>query len=485
MSRFSGITSAIMLLAAAACRGQPGLEQAAPVYVDTVRVEVPVADPEALSAAFCEIASSAGPSVVTITSRSVVKAVVPGFQTIPSPFGFDPWGGGFRFPGFEEREYVREGLGSGVIIDSKGYIVTNNHVVAGADELEVILADGARFPASLVGTDPRTDLAVIRIEAGDTPLQAIRQGDASSLRVGQIVLAVGSPFALSSSVTQGIISFIGRTGVGLADYEDFIQTDAAINPGNSGGALVNLAGELVGINTAIASRTGGYDGIGFAIPIDIVASVTSELVARGFVSRGWLGVIIQDNTGAFRAEFGEEYGVIVSEVTPGGPAERAGILTGDVIVEIDGIPVQSVASFRNTVAGINPGGSADLLVSRSGRRRNIRVEMGELPGDGTTARVTGRAPVAPGVGWTLRELDDRAARALGYDGSGGVLVSEIEQGGIAARSGLAQGDIVLEVDRTPVSSVDETYALISASGDSALLLVFRGGHTMFILLELG
>lgn len=485
MSRSSGMITALLMLSAAACRGQAGLEPVAPLTADPVIVEIPVSDPEALSAAFCEIASSVGPSVVTITSRSVVKAVVPGFQTIPSPFGFDPWGGGFGFPGFEEREYVREGLGSGVIIDPLGYIVTNNHVVEGADELEVILADGARFPASLVGTDPRTDLAVVRIEAGDTRLQAIRQGDASSLRVGQIVLAVGSPFALSSSVTQGIISFIGRTGVGLADYEDFIQTDAAINPGNSGGALVNLSGELVGINTAIASRTGGYDGIGFAIPIDIVGSVTSELVEQGFVSRGWLGVIIQDNTGAFRAEFGEESGVIVSEVTPEGPAERGGILAGDVIVEIDGVPVQSVASFRNTVAGMEPGGRADLLVSRSGRRMTVEVEVGELPGDGATAQVTGREPVAPGVGWTLRELDVRTAGALGYEGTNGVLVSEIEQGGTAARSGLAQGDIVLEVDRTPVSSVDETYALVSASGDSALLLVFRGGHSMFVLLELG
>jgi len=379
MSRFSGITSAIMLLAAAACRGQPGLEQVAPVYVDTVRVEVSVADPEALSAAFCEIASSAGPSVVTITSRSVVKAVVPGFQTIPSPFGFDPWGGGFRFPGFEEREYVREGLGSGVIIDSKGYIVTNNHVVAGADELEVILADGARFPASLVGTDPRTDLAVIRIEAGDTPLQAIRQGDASSLRVGQIVLAVGSPFALSSSVTQGIISFIGRTGVGLADYEDFIQTDAAINPGNSGGPLVDVEGRMVGINAVI--QTGGpyaqgNIGIGFAVPVNLAMRVADSLMANGRMERPWIGVQLREQEDAPSAD---ARGVVVGEVFENSPAARCGLREGDLITKVDGEPVHSVRAVQRMVFRRRAGEPARFDVRRGQRAMEFEVVTETMP----------------------------------------------------------------------------------------------------------
>jgi len=317
--------------------------------------------------------------VVTITSRSVVKAVVPGFQTIPSPFGFDPWGGGFRFPGFEEREYVREGLGSGVIIDSKGYIVTNNHVVAGADELEVILADGARFPASLVGTDPRTDLAVIRIEAGDTPLQAIRQGDASSLRVGQIVLAVGSPFALSSSVTQGIISFIGRTGVGLADYEDFIQTDAAINPGNSGGPLVDLKGEVVGINTAIVGER--YQGVGFAIPSKLAQEVYSRLKAGEEVKRGWLGVNVQELTEplAEQLKLSEVRGALVTELWRGSPADKAGIQPGDVVIEWNGKRVDTANDLRFLIAGSRVGSKVKVVLYRNGEKHELTVTVGEQP----------------------------------------------------------------------------------------------------------
>lgn len=479
------MTAALVMLAATACRSQevPSGEAPGPV-ADTIRIEVPMADPEALSRAFSEIASTTRPSVVTITSRSVFKAVVQGFPSFPPSFGSGPWPG-FGFPAPEEREYVREGLGSGVIIDTRGYIVTNNHVVEGADELEVILQDGSRFPATLAGTDPRTDLAVVRIEPSGDILTPLPFGDAESLRVGQIVLAVGSPFALSSSVTQGIISFIGRTGVGLADYEDFIQTDAAINPGNSGGALVDLGGRLVGINTAIASRTGGYDGIGFAIPVDIVRSVTEELIGSGYVSRGWLGVMIQDITPGLAEEFSEENGIIVSEVTPGGPADLAGVAVGDVIVELDGRPVESVPWFRNAVASLDPGDPVSLLVSRSGHRTTIRAEAGELPGGETrTGAVESVEEVPATVGWTLRGLDQRTSRALGYEGSG-LLVGAVDADGAAARSGLAQGDIIVEMDRNPVSSVDEAHRLVSASEGGILLLVFRGGHTIFILLELG
>lgn len=479
------MTAALVMLAATACRSQeiPSADAGDP-GADTVLIEMPVADPEALSRAFSDIASTTRPSVVTITSRSVFTAVVQGFPALPPSFGYGPWQG-FGFPAPEEREYVREGLGSGVIIDARGYIVTNNHVVEGADELEVILQDGTRFPASLTGTDPRTDLAVVRIEPSGDILTPMPFGDAESLRVGQIVLAVGSPFALSSSVTQGIISFIGRTGVGLADYEDFIQTDAAINPGNSGGALVDLGGRLVGINTAIASRTGGYDGIGFAIPVDLVRSVTGELIESGYVSRGYLGVMIQDITPGLAEEFSERSGIIVSEVTPGGPADLAGVTAGDVIVELDGRPVESVPWFRNEVASLDPGDPVALLVSRSGRRTTIRAEAGELPGGGSAAGAAESIQEGPtAVGWTIRELDQRTSRALGYDGPG-LLVAAVDAGGAAASAGLAQGDIIVEMDRTPVSSVDEAHRLVSASEGGVLLFVFRGGHTIFILLELG
>ncbi len=481
MTLSRSIVSALLLISASACRGQA--EPGAMAAADPAGApgSAPVTDPGALSEAFCEIASSAGPSVVTITSRSVEKAVFPDFQSMPSPFGIDPW---FGFPGMQEREYVREGLGSGVIIDPRGFIATNNHVVEGADELEVILADGSRFPAVLTGTDPRTDLAVVKIDPGQIPLTALPLGDAGDLRVGQIVLAVGSPFALSSSVTQGIISYIGRTGVGLTDYEDFIQTDAAINPGNSGGALVNLDGELVGINTAIASRTGGYDGIGFAIPVDIVDMVTSEIMEQGSVSRGWLGVMIQDVTAGFEEEFGEDSGVIVSEVAPGSPAAEAGLRVGDVIVGLDGEQVESVTGFRNTVAAMDTGDTVRLLVSRDGGRLQMEAEVGEQPGETPAAQTVEQTTVRTGTGWTLADLDERTAASLGYDGTG-VIVASTDQGGAADRSGLVRGDIIVEVDREPVSSVDEARRLVSASGGGVLLLVWRGGHTIFILLELG
>lgn len=463
-----------------ACLGRTEASQTVQVTPERDTVFVVTADPRVLSETFADIAESVAPSVVTITSRSTFKTVVPGFPPFPSPFGFDPW---FGMPFQEPRaeEYVREGLGSGVIITTDGFIATNSHVVSGAEELEVVLADGSRHPAVLTGTDPRTDLAVVRVDAEGLP--AVTIGDSDSLRVGEMVLAIGSPFALSQTVTQGIVSFIGRSGVGLADFEDYIQTDAAINPGNSGGALVNLDGELVGINTAIASNTGGYAGVGFAIPSGTVRSITTELIEHGTVSRGWIGVMIQDLDEALADEFGVPGGIVVSEVVQGSPGEDAGLSRGDVIVRLDGSDVTSSSDFRNSVASRHPGDRVRLDLDRDGRRMVVDLTLGRLPGE-EPAPVRSVERTSPSsTGWVLRDLDQRTARQLGLP-SGGVLVASAEPGGRAARSGIRGMDVILEVDRVPVYSVDEAEGLVAASGQEALLLVLRDGHTVYVVLDL-
>src|SRR5690606_3677772 len=274
-------------------------------------------------------------------------------------------------------------LGSGVVVGEGGVILTSAHVVDGADEVEVTLHDGRELDAKVIGTDPRTDLALIRIE-GKAPadMKPLPFGDSSKIRPGDVVLAIGNPFGVGQTVTMGIVSAIGRTRVGIVDYEDFIQTDAAINPGNSGGALINMKGELVGINTAILSRTGGYQGIGFATPTAMAAPILRSLLARGKVVRGWLGVTIQelDRDMAQALELEPRSGIVVSDVAPGGPAARAGLERGDVIRSIDGTALRSSARFRNLIAAMAPGTDVKLQVLRDGRMHHVAVELGTLPG---------------------------------------------------------------------------------------------------------
>ncbi|NLP05702.1 Do family serine endopeptidase [Candidatus Fermentibacteria bacterium] len=479
MSRTLFFAVAAILPVSQACASPAGDTggTAAPAAPETVYVEV--FDPAALGRAFSEIAGKVGPSVVTITSRTTMRITTPSFPPLISPFGGDPWQW-FGQP--HEQEYVREGLGSGVIVTGDGYIVTNNHVVSGADQLEVILQDGSTFPATLVGGDDRSDIAVVKIEADSlTPVQI---GDSDSLHVGEIVLAVGSPFALTQTVTQGIVSYLGRSGVGLADFENYIQTDAAINPGNSGGALVDLEGRLVGINTAIASRSGGYEGVGFAIPVNLARIVMDDLIGQGYVSRGWLGIMLQEVNSGLAGEFSAPMGsVLVSDVEEGSPAEDCGLRTGDVITAIDGQQVTSASWFRNRIAAMDPGTKVTLSVLREGRTLTVEAELGLAPGDGPNETETA-ATGGSNPGWTLRNLDGRTAASLGYEGGYGVLVTGVEPAGRAAEAGLAQGDVIVEVDRTPVSEVDEVRRLVAASGSEALLLVWREGRTRFLVLDL-
>jgi len=439
--------------------------------------QVVVADPGALSDLFVEIAAMVGPSVVTITSRTTVTAVVPGF---PSPFLWDPWGDmGRLFPGPMEREYVTEGVGSGVLVSSDGLILTNEHVVGGADEFHIVLSNGDEYPGTLVGSDPRTDLALIRIDADGLPAIAI--GESARLRVGQWVLAVGSPFALSQTVTQGIVSYLGRTGVGLADYEDYIQTDAAINPGNSGGALVNLDGELIGINTALASRNGGYQGVGFAIPVDIAVDVMSDLLEYGYVRRGWMGVAVQELTHGLASHLdldGDLDGVLVSQVLDDGPASGSGLRRGDVLVSIDGATFEDVTGFRNLVASIEPGTRVEVAYYRDGRPGSLHVVLGEQESE---VAVSAPAPVEEPLGWSLDDLDPDLRNQLGVPGDlDGVVVTGIS-GGRAGEAGLERGDVILEVDGEDVSSAADAESIVSSS-DEAMLLVWRNGHTLYLIM---
>jgi serine protease Do len=376
------------------------------------------------------------------------------------------------------------GAGSGFIISEDGYILTNNHVVGDTSSLEVTLQDGRKFDAEVVGADARTDVAIIKIDGDDLPVLPL--GDSDAIEVGEWVLAVGSPFGLSGTVTTGIISAKGRSSMGITDYEDFLQTDAAINPGNSGGPLINLRGEVVGINTAIASRTGAYNGIGFAIPINMANAIRQQLIDNGRVTRGYLGVVIQQLTPDLADSFGVEgdSGVLIGEVTPDGPAGKAGLKQGDVIVEMDGKPVEKMAPFRNRVAMVAPGSKVELEVLRDGARKTFNVQVGELPNNPQLA--SARKSEVESLGLGVQDLDEQLAAQLGLEGESGIVVTSVAPGSQAARQGIRTGSLIKEVNRTPVKNVNQFRKILSEhKGDqSILLLVQDGSYSRYVVLKL-
>jgi serine protease Do len=320
-----------------------------------------------------DVAERAVQSVVNIsTSRRVASG----------PAAWDPFFSDPRSPlGGDAQERKATSLGSGVIVTAQGRVLTNNHVVQGADDIKVVLSNGTELTAKLVGTDPRSDVAVLQLQGPLPKLKPLQFGDSSSLRLGEVVLAIGDPFGVGQAVSMGIVSAKGRASVGIVDYEDFIQTDAAINPGNSGGALVNLKGELVGINTAILSRTGGYQGIGFAIPSNMARQISDMLVKDGKVRRGYLGVNIATVNQEVAKQVGLkiDYGVLITGVQADGPASKAGLRDGDVIVALDGVEVKDAGKLRNTIAMASSGSSVDLQVIRGGSKQSLKVKLAELP----------------------------------------------------------------------------------------------------------
>ncbi len=457
---------------------------------------------EAFSRTFRTVAKLVSPSVVHIrTTREVAAdgiAIAPfGDELFRRFFGFDPFGEEDEAPRprlrpREQRKFVQTSEGSGVIISADGKILTNNHVVAGATKIEVRLADGRTLEGKVLGTDPRTDLALLRVEA--TGLVAAELGDSAQLAVGDWVMAIGNPFGLDHTVTAGIVSAVGRSDVGITVYEDFIQTDAAINPGNSGGPLVNLRGEVVGINTAIKSRTGGFLGIGFAIPIDMAKKVVAQLEKHGRVSRGWLGVVIQDLTPPLARRFGVEpgRGTLVADVVPNGPADGAGLRPGDVIVAWNGRPIEDRRDLQNAVADTRPGSEARVAYVRDGRRAEVTVEVGELPPEdelagGGPGRPREEEPrAAERVGIEVRALTPAIARQLGLDpDQKGVVVTGVEPGSPAAAHGLRSGDVIEEVNRQPTLDLESfDRAMRQASVEEGILFrVRRGERSSYVLVR--
>ena len=376
-------------------------------------------------------------------------------------------------------------MGSGVIVSPDGYIITNNHVVEGANELTITLPDKREFKGKVVGTDPKTDLAVVKVDASSLP--HVRWGDSSKLQVGEYVLAIGNPFGLNSTVTLGIVSALGRGRMGITQYEDFIQTDAAINPGNSGGALINTAGELVGINTAIISQTGGYQGVGFAVPATMAQPVFESLVKTGKVVRGYLGVGIQDLTQDLAKSFGlkQAKGALVGSVAEDSPADRAGLKQGDVIVTYQGRPVEDPAELQRAVTRMPVGTKATLKIIRDGREQELTVTIGEQ--SETAKMASADAPMEHALaGVEVQNLDRQIARELGLNGKvQGVVVVNVEPDSQADRAGLAQGDVIREINRQPVKFVKD-YEKIAGSlkkDESALLLINRRGTSLFITVK--
>ena len=435
---------------------------------------------------YAEVVSRVTPAVVTVrASRRTREARQ--FPFFDDPFFRDFFGERFRrqTPRFEER--VERGLGSGVIVTADGYILTNHHVIDGAEDIRVELSDGRALPAKVIGSDPPSDLAVLKVEAAGLPVLPL--GDSDKARVGDVVLAVGNPLGVGQTVTSGIVSAKGRqTRLGDGSFEDFIQTDAPINRGNSGGALVNTNGELVGINSQIFSPTGGNIGIGFAIPANMAKDVMEQLRKTGRVRRGMLGVTVQPVTSDLATSLGlsEVRGAMVSSVQAGGPADRAGVRRGDIIKSFNGAPVSDSNSLRNMVARTQPGTEVTLTISRDNREQQLRVTLGELPADSSRASRDGGGrggSNAGSLGMDAEPVTPALQRRYNLPaGTQGLVVTDVDTMGPAADAGLREGDVIQEVNRQPVRSVADLREALRRTGEGrpALLLIQRGDADLFL-----
>jgi len=434
--------------------------------------------------AFSEIVTAVSPSVVNISTTKVVRRDTGPFFEDPFFDFFSPFHE-FGMP----KKWKERSLGSGVIVSPDGYIITNNHVVEKSDEIKVTLLDRRSFKGRIVGADPKTDVAIIRIDANNLP--TLSWGDSDKLQVGEFVLAIGSPYGLSNTVTMGIISAVGRANVGIADYEDFIQTDAAINPGNSGGPLVNIKGELIGMNTAIFSRTGGYQGIGFAVPSNMVRLVMDQLVQKGKVTRGWIGVTIQELTPELAQEFGlkRSKGALVSDVAKDSPAARAGIIRGDVILEFNGKEVKDVSSLRNMVAQSKTGNEITMRILRAGKEFTVKVGIVELPREVAEAvpnHLPDDSDAKVLTGLTVMNLTKEIVRQLGFNrDEKGVVVARVEPGSPADEAEVKKGDIIKEINKKEIGTLEDFNRIAATlrSSEPVLLFVNRSGKKFYVILK--
>ncbi len=462
--------------------------------------ETPIPRDGAFTTSFAPVVKRVAESVVKIEIVTKSKTM----QAPQSPFGgdddffrrffgqqFGPGAGPGSGGEGQGRTYhtPREhGLGSGVIVSKDGYILTNNHVVDEADTIKVSLNDGREFTAKVIGRDPKTDVAVVKIDAKNLPFITI--ADSEKIEIGDLCLAIGNPFGIGQTVTMGIISAKGRGGLGMgADYEDFIQTDAAINPGNSGGALVDAEGRLIGINTAILSRSGGYQGIGFAVPVNMARSVMESLIATGKVVRGYLGVGIQDVTPLLAQEFKlpEGHGALVSEVVPRSPADKAGLQSGDVILDFNHKPITDSRHLKLQVAETTPGSTVPLDIIRDGRAKSLTVSVRELPGSEQETSLSenekGSSDTLNGV--TVADLDANARGQLKLPhGVKGAVVTEVEQNSTAYEAGLRQGDVIQEINRSPVNNAEDAVKLTTNVKDKVVLLkIWSNGGSRYLVVD--
>lgn len=433
--------------------------------------------------AFERIAEVVTPAIANIRTTQVIKVQQSPFFMDPffRQFFGDMFGRQFGIP----REYREHSLGSGVILSSDGYIVTNNHVIAKAAEIEVMLPDRRQFKAQVVGADPQTDVAVLKVDAKDLP--TVPWGDSSTLRVGATVMAFGNPFGLNFTVTRGIVSAVGRSGLGIEQYEDFIQTDAPINPGNSGGALVNVRGQVVGINTAILSASqgpdggGGWNGVGFAIPSNLAKHVMESLIKTGKVTRGYLGVGVRALNPALARQFKvpDLAGALVEHVAHGSPAEKAGLQQGDVLRTFNGRSLDSAARFQALVASTAPGTQVAFGVIRDGKEVTVKVTLGELP-----ASMAGLPSDSALRGIAIQELTPAIRNQLGlYGNTQGVVISDLEQDSPAAQQGLQPGDVIESINRQRVASVEDFWKLAAEAEGEVLLRINRQGRSGFITIS--
>jgi serine protease Do len=441
-------------------------------------------DEPASRISFAPVVKKVLPSVVTITSSRVVKTGFPGGDDGIPPmfrqfFGDQGDGNGQSRRPRQQRE---QGLGSGVIVSPNGYILTNNHVVDHATTVTVIMPDRHEYNARVVGTDPKTDIAVLKVDAGS--LEPITIGDSDKVQVGDYVLAVGNPFGVGKTVTMGIVSATGRANLGIEDYEDFIQTDASINPGNSGGALVNDRGELIGINTAIlANGSEGNQGIGFAVPVSVARNVMDQIVNHGKVTRAYLGVMAQEVTPSIAKAFHETEvrGALIGDVTPNSPAQKAGLEKGDIILDINGKPVNNSAELRMHVSLMAPGTKVDVKVFRGGAEKTLPLTLAEMPTETARTEQPESSSEDAMEGITVENVTAQAARQLRLPATAsGVVVTNVDPASKAADSGLRRGDVIQEVNHKPVRNTADFESAMRNAKEATLLLVNRQGSTMYL-----
>jgi len=429
---------------------------------------------------FAPIVKTVAPAVVQIEVTSTAND-----NSNPQFPGGDLFGQ--PFPRNQSGPHLQHGLGSGVIVTKDGYILTNNHVVDGAKEVKVSLQDGREFTAKVIGRDPKSDVAVVKIDAHDLPV--VTMADSEKVQVGDVVLALGNPFGVGQTVTSGIVSAMDRGDVGIEDYEDFIQTDAAINPGNSGGALVDIDGRLIGINTAILSRSGGSQGMGFAIPSDLARTVMESLITDGHVTRGYLGVLIQSITPSLAAEFKlkDMGGALVGDVVPGGPADKAGFTDGDVVVEFNGHRVSDSRHLRLEVAETKPGTEVPVEVLRNGERQKLEVTVRSLPGSDQVAEADSANDPDTGTlnGVGVGDLDQASRDQFHVPKEvKGAVVTRVDHDSAAAEAGLKPGDVIEEINHHPVKNADEAVQLTEKTiSKKTLVRVWENGGSHYVVVD--